>query len=286
MRKKILLFILLLSVKIDAQEIKNYPRQFVFSSCDSVSVAIKELNKCTNDKFIKYFRKKYDWFKIIGIAPYTIRFYLFYEIDTKGNIRFTTVKNRQHPYDSITNTLALQLSKEVATDLNESQSIKPALNEEGKPVRYINSIYCSFLGGNYLEDELKIKIPELEKKFTYKAIYAHPHEKDYLLYYQATQSKEIAVYKLNATTKKEVFIAKYKDIQEANQKYYYLRNLKIRSDYLLSFLFKNDELIEIRKTDKTYKTYYCNEKEKIKSEEFENILSLYYSIYQPVLLKN
>lgn len=285
MRKKILLFILLVSLKIDAQEIKNYPRQFVFSSCDSVSVAINELKECSNDKFIKYFRKKYNWSKIIETAPYAIRLYLYYEIDTKGNISFTSVKNRQHPYDSIMNRLALQLSQEVATHLNDSQSIKPALNEEGKPVRYINSIYCSFSGGD-LEGQLKNKIPELEKKFTYKAIYAHPHEKDYLLYYQATYSKEIAVYKLNATTKKEAFIAKYKDIQEACQKYYYLRNLKIRSDYPLSFLFKNDELIEIRKTDKTYKTYYCNKKEKIKSEEFENILSLYYSIYQPVLLKN
>lgn len=285
MKKKILLLILVLSIKINAQEIKNYPRPFVFGSCDSVSVAVKELKECTDDKFLKYFRKKYNWSKIVETAPYTIRFHLFYEIDTKGNIQFTSVKNRQHPYDSITNTLALQLSKEVATHLNESRSIKPAVNEEGKPVRYSNSIYCTFLGGTDLEEELKIKIPELEKKFTYKAIYAQPNEKDYLLYYQATQSKEIAVYQLNTATKKEVFIQKYKDIHEANQKYYYLKNLNIRSDYPLSYLFKNDEVIEIRKIGNTYKTYRFNKKEKIELDAFENLLSVYYSIYQPILLK-
>lgn len=268
-----------------SQNEKVFPRSYVFGNCDSIYSNSSEINNCSNIQLAKYITKIFKWDKITKSAPYKTRLLFSFEIDPQGSLHFIAVKNRQHPYDSLTLSIALEEAIKLEPILNSSNSIKPFLNKEGHPSIYKGTLFFYSDSGYFINEEVIEKTKIIERNSAYKSIYAISFQKDFLLFYKSTTDKKIAVYQLNSNTKEQNLLKIYNTIEEASLYYSYLKNLSYRNDYPISYGYRGKTLVEIRKINTLYKTYYFFNETKKEYDTFENELSLFYSIYKPMVLK-
>ncbi|WP_130733842.1 hypothetical protein [Flavobacterium sp. J27] len=283
MKLKLLLLTLLLT-GWNYSQTNSLKRPFIFEDCDTVNSSFEDIQSCSEKKLIKDFNRSLITSKLDKIEPcYNKKITLFFEINKEGELHFTKLINRKHPYDTITIAKTLKLVNEYADILNKSKKIKPALNDKGIPSRITSSMifHSNYIISEYLEK----RIEEIDSEIKYKALYAHLDNKKYLNFYQGTQSKEILVYEFNPVSKKNIYLKKYASITEASSQYSYLKNLKYRTDYPVLYYHHYNEIIEIRKVNEEYNVVNYSNQIKDTILSYENFVSLYYSEYHYEVVK-